>query len=467
LTTRSHAQGTSPEEAPEGVRLRSRMIQGWLRKHFLGEKCGWWWSTAESAARIHDSPRTHPRRERFATADLGLSTDKTESRNHFRDPHQEDGFGLADLEVDQTALLWMAIRVGTLYFETRHPRMFHVGGTAIRFQPLAERVENCAGQGNLFRTSVGSVRQRCANLVRAPGKRLLPRTLTVLIGRRNGNRQRHRRPQHPRSQPAQGKPFIVVGLRRHSRATSSRASSSGTKRVLFTDAVEMRRGCFRMANEGTVFLDEIGELPLDLQPKLLRTSKSRGPAHRQRPSPPAHVRILAATNRNLMEWWRKTAFREDLYFRIAVARLLVPALAKRKDDVPILVEHFLTRLRQERLPVKTRTSLRGRRPRSAKPPWISHDASLAGQRARTPQRGGTRRVHVPDRRNRRRRHHARSARRSGGRRPRAFRAGLPFKDSKNRVIETFERGVLGTSPRQEQGQHLAFPPGRPTSKESI
>ena len=103
-----------------------------------------------------------------------------------------------------------------------------------------------------------------------------------------------------------------------------------------------RTGLLEQANGGTVLIDEIGELPLDLQPKLLRAIESREirklGSNKVRP---IDARIIAATHRNLAARAKDGSFRADLYFRLSVVELHVPALRERKDDIPLLVERFL------------------------------------------------------------------------------------------------------------------------------
>ncbi|MFD2543390.1 sigma 54-interacting transcriptional regulator [Lacinutrix gracilariae] len=117
----------------------------------------------------------------------------------------------------------------------------------------------------------------------------------------------------------------------------------GHKKGSFTGAVNDKVGKFELADKGTLFLDEIGELPLDMQPKILRflqegeievVGSSSG-------SKKLDVRVIAATNRNLKNAIEKKEFREDLYFRLNVFPINVPALRDRKEDVPLLVEHFV------------------------------------------------------------------------------------------------------------------------------
>jgi len=118
----------------------------------------------------------------------------------------------------------------------------------------------------------------------------------------------------------------------------------GYKRGAFTDAKRDKPGRIALAEGGTVFFDEISELPPETQVKLLRLLQEReyeplgGVAHER-----ANVRIVAATNRNLAEMVSLGQFRDDLYFRLAVVRLTIPPLRERREDIPVLVEHFVQR----------------------------------------------------------------------------------------------------------------------------
>ncbi len=116
----------------------------------------------------------------------------------------------------------------------------------------------------------------------------------------------------------------------------------GHKKGSFTGAISSRDGWFKLADKGTIFLDEIGELPLHLQSKLLRVLAEQyidpiGSTKSQK----IDVRVIAATNRNLEKEVELKNFRDDLYYRLNVITLELPPLKNRKDDIPLLINHFL------------------------------------------------------------------------------------------------------------------------------
>jgi formate hydrogenlyase transcriptional activator len=119
----------------------------------------------------------------------------------------------------------------------------------------------------------------------------------------------------------------------------------GHEKGAFTSAIQVRKGRFELADGGTLFLDEIGELPLDMQPKLLRVLQS-GEFERigGQKTIKVDVRVLAATNRNLSAEVQGNQFRSDLYYRLNVFPITIPALRKRKEDLPTLIQYFIARI---------------------------------------------------------------------------------------------------------------------------
>jgi DNA-binding NtrC family response regulator len=137
------------------------------------------------------------------------------------------------------------------------------------------------------------------------------------------------------------KPFVIFDC---SAVPPDLAESElfGHVRGAFTGATHTRPGVFEQANGGTLFLDEIGELPLDLQPKLLRAlEKGEFKPVGDNTRKTSDVRVIAATNRQLDREVEAGNFREDLYYRLAVIKMRLPALRQRPEDIPLLVEHFL------------------------------------------------------------------------------------------------------------------------------
>jgi two-component system response regulator HydG len=146
------------------------------------------------------------------------------------------------------------------------------------------------------------------------------------------------------SGPNRDKPFIPVDCGSLV-PTLIESELFGYVKGAFTGAARAKEGLLAIADGGTIFLDEIGELPIDLQSKLLRALQEKeirpvGSTKRV----PINVRILAATNRDLETAVHEGTFRKDLYFRLNVVNLRIPPLRERKQDVPLLVGHFLERM---------------------------------------------------------------------------------------------------------------------------
>jgi transcriptional regulator with PAS, ATPase and Fis domain len=150
-----------------------------------------------------------------------------------------------------------------------------------------------------------------------------------------------------RASPRGDAPFVAVNCGAIPEALLE-SELFGHARGAFTGAHQAKPGRIAMAQGGTLFLDEIGELPLALQVKLLRVLQSReySPVGDNRVLK-ADVRIVAATNLNLENAVQSGNFREDLYYRLNVIHVTVPALRERADDVPLLVNHFLARAKEK------------------------------------------------------------------------------------------------------------------------
>jgi DNA-binding NtrC family response regulator len=137
------------------------------------------------------------------------------------------------------------------------------------------------------------------------------------------------------------KPFVAVNC---AGLTESILSSQlfGHKRGAFTGAIEDHQGLFEAANDGTLLLDEIGDIPITVQNQLLRVLQEREIVRLGETRPrKIDVRVLAATHRNLSDEVAKGNFRADLFYRIRVARIAVPPLRERREDIPLLAASFL------------------------------------------------------------------------------------------------------------------------------
>jgi DNA-binding NtrC family response regulator len=171
--------------------------------------------------------------------------------------------------------------------------------------------------------------------------RVAPSTAAVaVLGESGTGKELVARAVHTQSNRAHG-PFIPVNCAAISRELIE-SELFGHEKGAFTGAAVARKGAFEEADGGTLFLDEIGELPLDLQAKLLRALES-GEIKRVGAARPLTVdaRIVAATNRDLLALAREGKFREDLYYRLCVIPLALPPLRSRRADVRVLAEHFV------------------------------------------------------------------------------------------------------------------------------
>jgi two-component system nitrogen regulation response regulator GlnG len=177
--------------------------------------------------------------------------------------------------------------------------------------------------------------------------RLSQSSVTVLLtGESGSGKEVVARALHRHSTRAD-KPFIALNMAAIPRDLLE-SELFGHERGAFTGAQAMRRGRFEQAEGGTLFLDEIGDMPAELQTRLLRVL-SDGCFYRVGGHQPlrADVRVIAATHQNLEERVKQGLFREDLYHRLNVIRLRLPPLRERREDIPLLARHFLARSARE------------------------------------------------------------------------------------------------------------------------
>jgi DNA-binding NtrC family response regulator len=201
-----------------------------------------------------------------------------------------------------------------------------------------EKIRSARGVGNLVGHS-----PNMETLYRMIGKAARTRHPVLITGESGTGKEMVAKALHY-SGPYRQRPFIPVDCGSLV-PTLIESELFGYVKGAFTGAVQAKAGLLAVAEGGTVFLDEVGELPLDLQSKLLRALQE----HEIRPvggtkTIPIDVRILAATNRDLEQAVAQGAFRRDLYFRLNVLSLKIPPLRDRREDIPLLVNSFIERL---------------------------------------------------------------------------------------------------------------------------
>ncbi|HHH27055.1 MAG TPA: FHA domain-containing protein, partial [Polyangiaceae bacterium] len=265
--------------------------------------------------------------------------DETVSRAHCEIVREAKGFLLRDLgSTNGTLLDGAEIKEAWL----KPGSVITVGTVELKFRPFSERFEILPSDATVFGEAVGE--SLAMRSVFGLLERLGPTDATVLLGGETGTgKDVLARSIHKLSPRADG-PFIVVDC---GAVVGSLIESElfGHEAGAFTGAVAARQGAFELAHGGTLFLDEIGELPLDLQPKLLRALETHefrrvgGNEVRH-----VHIRVIAASKRNLKMEVARGKFREDLYFRLAVVPVQLPPLRERREDIPVLVSHLLETL---------------------------------------------------------------------------------------------------------------------------
>jgi DNA-binding NtrC family response regulator len=271
--------------------------------------------------------------------------DDTVSRFHCQILQEEDEYVLRDLSsTNGTFIEGVRIREAFLSPGAR----IRLGESQLSFEPIDEHIRVEPAPTERYGEIVGrNVRMRQIFHIL---ERISTSAATVIIeGETGTGKEVVARTIHGKSNRAKG-PFIVFDCG----AVPENLIESelfGHEKGAFTGANRTRKGLFEMANGGTLFLDEMGELSIELQPKLLRVLESREvrPVGSNK-STPVDVRVIAATNRDLAEEVKAARFRQDLYYRLSVVRLHLPSLRERPDDIPLLVQHLLDREQTNRGP---------------------------------------------------------------------------------------------------------------------
>jgi DNA-binding NtrC family response regulator len=269
------------------------------------------------------------------SCDLVL-TDKTVSRKHLQ----------AELHGDEVVMVDSGSTNGTFIQGSRFEKIVigfgaevKLGRTVIKFLPDEEVVEPEPLDQASLGTIVGAdtkMRQLFKLMTDVAAT-----TATVLIEGETGTGKELIAEEIHNHSPRRDGPFVVFDCGSVPRELIE-SMLFGHVKGSFTGAITDRRGAFAEAHGGTIFLDEIGEMALDLQPSLLRVLDKRavrkvGSNTYER----IDVRVVAATNRDLRAEVAKKTFREDLYYRLAVIRVSVPPLRERGSDIPLLTQHFM------------------------------------------------------------------------------------------------------------------------------
>jgi two-component system, NtrC family, nitrogen regulation response regulator GlnG len=267
--------------------------------------------------------------------DLVLS-DKTVSRRHLMAVRESDEVILRDQgSTNGTFIQGSRFKEITIGYGAE----VKLGRTLLKYLPEEEVVEPEVADSDYFGSLVGrnTKMRRLFKLL----EDVAQNNATVLIEGETGTGKELIAEEIHNHSPREGGPFIVFDCGAVPRELIE-SSLFGHVKGSFTGAITDRKGAFAEAHGGTIFLDEIGELPLELQPTLLRALDKK--AVRRVGSntyEKVDVRIVAATNRDLRAEVAAKTFREDLYYRLAVIRVNLPPLRERGDDIKILVDHFI------------------------------------------------------------------------------------------------------------------------------
>lgn len=267
--------------------------------------------------------------------DLILS-DKTVSRNHVEIEYTSDSFLLRDMNSTNGTYV-NGTKVKEAYLAPGD--IIKLGNTAIEFQAFSETAKIEPSSNEAFGAMVAKSRKM--RQIFGILEKISPTFATVVIeGETGTGKDLVARAIHQFS-TRKNKPFVVFDCSSVA-ANLIESELFGHEKGAFTGAIKSRRGAFEEASGGTIFLDEIGELPIDLQPKLLRALEQREIRRVGANLPTAiDVRVICATNRDLKREVAEGRFREDLYYRLSVVKIHIPPLHERPEDIPVIIEKIL------------------------------------------------------------------------------------------------------------------------------
>jgi transcriptional regulator with GAF, ATPase, and Fis domain len=374
---------------------------------------------------------------RSVICDLQL-TDKAVSGTHFEVVASEKGVILRDLGSTNGTYAG-DLRIQEVW--VKPGTVIRVGQSRIQFEPVKGMVEIDLSKDERFHDLVGkSVRMReiFATLEKVAGTEL-----TCLVrGETGTGKELVAKAVHDGSRRATA-PFVVQDC---SAIPKDLIESTlfGHEKGSFTGATDRHRGCFEQADSGTIFLDEIGELDVSLQPKLLRVLENREIKRVGGDRTiPVNTRVVAATNRDLRQMVNEGTFREDLYYRLSVVQIELPSLRERPEDIPLLAKSFLSSFCERRFPgeAKEFTIAKDAMARLMGYPWPGNVRELKNTIERAASLADEMELTVMDMMPTSQRTPAHSMP-SGANAEKYVEDEVPFKEAKQQVVDAFEASYL-------------------------
>lgn len=271
--------------------------------------------------------------------------DNTVSRHHISIEMTSDSYLLKDLESTNGTYI-NGLKVKEAYLTPGD--VIKIGNSEIEFTAFDEKVRIEPSPHTVFGELVGKSRKM--RQIFGLLEKISPSLATVIIEGETGTGKELVAKAIHQSSNRNDKPFVVFDCSAVA-PTLIESELFGHEKGSFTGAIKQRKGAFEAAFGGTIFLDEIGELTLELQPKLLRALEQREVKRVGGNEPiPLDVRVVCATNRDLRLEVSEGNFREDLYYRLSVVKVNLPSLRERPEDIPLIIKKFLEVGRFNRLP---------------------------------------------------------------------------------------------------------------------